>query len=76
MIHLLGTAFTRARQFVDSAVGIGRYEQPLPDEQTVDSLIAFFRYRGWILLDRCSATRASFYYPQSFRGVLEDDNRR
>ncbi len=76
MIHLLDTALAHARRRLDSAFGTSRYKQPPPDEKTVDSLIAFFRYRGWILLDRSSATRASFYYPQSFCGLLEENNRR
>ncbi|WP_410625673.1 hypothetical protein [Amycolatopsis sp. cmx-8-4] len=65
-----------ARRRLGSVFGTGRYEQPPPDEKTVDSLIAYFRWRGWILLDRHSATRANFYYPHSFRGVLDEDNRR
>ncbi len=76
MTHLFDTVLAHARRRLDSAFGTDRYEQPPPDEQTVDSLIAYFRWRGWILLDRYSATHASFYYPQSFRGVLDDDNRR
>ncbi|MEV6905937.1 hypothetical protein [Amycolatopsis sp. NPDC051071] len=72
MFQFRATARSRIRRIV----GNGRHEQPESDDGTMDPLLSFFRRRGWTILDRGSDTSANLFYPASFQGALDTDNRR